>query len=503
MKKLYTSEQITNSLEKLNKELPDTDVCNGTLFQTFSNTIIRQDFTKKSLKRINVKHVTFNNANFYCVAATGSKFTKSNFLNCNLSSANFQYCYFYKVHFYEDTLMKGSNFSHSTFIDCYFTKINIEQSTLFDCHFENCLFESSIIKSNTLESTAMHNCQIKNIDLAHINLEYMLFDNMRLENVTLPPYQIAYIIGAPSYIKNTSDEIYFYTDNGLIDNKKYIAFFNDLLVYYYSHKEYFPLANLYIASNRHNLAYECILSGIKDAEDFFDFRMIKHFCKLACANRNFSNTQLKSIYDFITDLSCDQQWDINSLHSYLINIGEIREILLNNYEHKQCAEFTIKTNIDKENLSAVNEFYKQLNVILREYCSSMHIDAIEIRHNSPYEFYVTCIDMLPNLLLLISGMYSILAGAKKFVDFAKSVEEVRQLHQENELYQLKKQEKRLEIERNKLEIEKLKKERITQTSSGIFIVREIEHNLKCNTLNIAKTIAPEYLHYKFKHYTDQ
>lgn len=47
MKKLYTSEQITNSLEKLNKELPDTDVCNGTLFQTFSNTIIRQDFTKK------------------------------------------------------------------------------------------------------------------------------------------------------------------------------------------------------------------------------------------------------------------------------------------------------------------------------------------------------------------------------------------------------------------------------------------------------------------------
>jgi len=503
MKKLYSDKEIEYSLKKLNIELSDIDVCNGNLFQTFSNTTIKQDFTKKSLKRINVKQVTFENTNFYCVAATGSKFTKCNFLSCNLSSANFQYCYFYKVHFYKDTLMKGTNLSHSTFIDCQFTKIDIEQSTLFDCYFENCLFESSIIKSNTLESTAMHNCQIKNIDLAHINLEYMLFDDMYLENVILPPYQIAYIIGAPTYIKNTSNEIYFYTDNGLIDNKKYTSFFDDLLVYYYSHREYFPLANLYIASDKHDLAYECILSGIKNAEDYFDFRMIKHFCKLACANENFSNTQLKTIYDFITDLSCDGQWDINSLHSYLINIGEIRELLLNNYEHKQCAEFTIKTNINKEDLTAVNEFYKHLNIILREYCSSIHIDAIEIRHNSPYEFYVTCIDMLPNLLLLISGIYSLLAGAKKFVDFAKSVEEVRQLHQENKLYQLKKLEKKLEIERNKLEIEKLKKESVTQTSSGIFIVREIEHNLKCNTLDIAKTIAPEYLHYKFKYYTEQ
>ncbi len=63
--------------------------------------------------------------------------------------------------------------------------------------------------------------------------------------------------------------------------------------------------------------------------------------------------------------------------SYLLNIGEIRELLLNNLSHAQKDELLIKTNINKDDLDAVNILYKQINNILRDNCSDKHIDSIE------------------------------------------------------------------------------------------------------------------------------
>ena len=37
----------------------------------------------------------------------------------------------------------------------------------------------------------------------------------------------------------------------------------------------------------------------------------------------------------------------------------------------------------------------------------------------------------------------------------------------------------------------------TQKKSGIYMVNEIEHSIKCSNLEVAQSIAPEYLHYKY------
>lgn len=500
MKKLYNGEQVKNAQKKLANLLPEKDVCNGQLFMKFYHARISNDFTRKDLKRINVVKCQFENCNFKAAAGTGSKFTKVQFDNCDLSGTNFQYCYFNKTNFINSTVIKGANFSHSVFIDCHFEAITITESTLYDCYFENCTFGTSSIKSNTLENSILCNCKIENIDLSHINLEYMRFDNVHMENVILPPYQIPYIIGATTYIKNTSDTVYIYTDSGNIKRQQYCELYEELAMYFYAHDEYFPVANIYIALNKQELAFECIQLGIREACDYFDFRMVKHFCKLACSNEMFTHLQLKVLYDLITSLSYDNKWDLNTLHSYMLNIGEIKEILLNNSLHKERVEFVIKTNIDKDDLASINDLYNQINGIIRENCSDTHVDAIELRHNSPYEIYVTCIDLLPNILLFISSMYAIFSVGNKFLDIYKNFEETRRIHQQNKFYKYELEEKLLDIEIKKKQLMKMSEEsstKDTKTASGIYLIKEIEHNIKCNSLDTAKNIAPKYLHYKY------
>ena len=403
--KLFSNEQIQKSKELLKRLLSDRDVNNDILFHPFCNATITKDFTGNSLKRMNVVNTYFADCKFNGVAATGSKFSTASFQHCDFSGSNFQFCQFNKVKFKEFSMIRNANFSHSVFVECEFCDITMIESTLYDCHFENCSFSKSTIKTNTLENTVMRGCSIRNVDLSHTNLEYMKFDKIEMKEVTLPPYQVPYIIGAPVYLKNTDDEVYIYTDTGNISIKKYCNMFNDIAAYFYDRKNYFPLANILIAEGKYLDAFEYIQLGVQEACDYFDFRMIKHYCKLACSNSNFTSHQLKDLYDLVTNLSYDNTWDINTLHFYMINIGEIRELLLNNSESKQRVEFIVKTNIDKDDSLAINLLYNQINNIIKENCSVSHVDSIELRHNSPYELLITCIDNLPNILLFISYKY--------------------------------------------------------------------------------------------------
>lgn len=496
MLNFHNNLKVQESIAKIKSALPDKDVYNGQLFQNIFQQEISFDFARKSLKRVNVKNVSFQQTSFEAAAGTGSKFTETFFHNCNFTGANFQDCYFNKCTFDKNTIIKGANFNNSIFIDCHFDKISIWQSTLFNCHFENCSFISCEIYSDTTENSLLYNCYIENIDLAHINLEYMQIENTTMENTKLPPYQVAYIIGAPLYIKNTVDNVSIYSDNGDVKRADYNMLYEDLAFYYYSLQEYFPLSNILIALEQHEQALEYIKLGIQEACDYFDFRMIKHYCRLACSNNYYSSLQLKEIYNQITNLSYNNTWDLNTLHSYMINIGSIRELLLNHTnENKQLIEFRIKTNIDKDNLKAINELYNQINILIKNNCSEQHIDCIELRHNSPYELFVTCIDSLPYILTFISSLYGLLMVGNKFLDIYKNIEETKRIWQQNHLYHYEVEEKKLDIQLKQLELEEKQKK---QKSSLIYTVTEIEHNIKCNTVDAAKAIKPDILHYKYQ-----
>lgn len=491
---LYNNEQIKKAISILDKHLPDKDVNNGILFQPFSGTKITKDFTRKSLKRVNVFDTVFEKCKFVGVAATGSKFSNTKFRMCDFSGSNFQYCCFNNVNFDHSTKIMSANFSHSVFVECEFKNISIIQSTLLDCTFEDCKFYSSEIRTDTLENTSIINSRISNIDLSHINLEYMRIDNTKLNNVILPPYQIPYIIGAPSYLMKTNDDIFVYTDKGKITISEYCNLFDSLIAYFYRERNFFPISNIFIAQKCDSKAYEYLKLGIEEALDYSDFRMIKHYCRLACTNKRFTHSQIKELYDLVTDLSYKKNWDINTLHSYMLNIGEIKEILLNNYEFKQRVEFVIKTNIDKDDLESINLLYNEINKTIKNNCSSDHVESIELRHNSPYELYITCIDYLPYILVLIYTIYRVFCISDKVADFIKKIKEISKITQEKKLIDLDIEEKRLNI---KIKEQTLKKD-IENKIVSKNAITEIEHILKCNSLDLAKQLDSVCLHNKLK-----
>ena len=494
----YDKENIKQVVEKVKTLLPDKDVFEQILFQQIYSTKVTFDFKRKELKRVNVKDTIFNNCSFEAAAGTGSKFSNTEFNKCDFSGSNFQDCYFNACKFNNETLIEGANFSNGVFIECMFENIIIRRSTFYDCRFENCIFDSCDIYSDTTESSVLYNCRINNTNLAHLNIEYMQVRNVCLNDVMLPPYQIAYIIGAPTALLGHSEKIDIYTDEGAISCEEYCKLYDDLCMYYLDKKEYFPLANLLIALNKYSEAYECIKLGIEKSCDYFDFRMLKHFCRLACFSEVFDSQQLKYLYTLITQLSYTSSWDLNTLHSYMLHIGAIREILLNSsHDDKQCVEVLIKTDIDKDDLDLINELYNEINVIIRETCSAQHVDFIELRHNSPYELLVTCIDSLPDILAFLSMLYGVLSVGNKFVDIYKNVAETRRISQENSLYKYQKEQAQLEIKLKNIELQQKLEEKNKPKSSAIYTITEIEHNIRCSTLDTAKTIAPDLLHYRY------
>lgn len=489
----FSDSKVKESVSRIQKELPDKGVCNGILFQSFCNTTISKDFSYKSLKRINAIGSSFEQCKFNGVAATGSKFSDAKFCRCDFTASNFQYCIFSDSAFMEHTVIRGANFSHSVFINCVFSQVSITESTLYDCLFENCVFSDSEIRTNTLENSTISGGQIRNIDLAHINLEYMKFQEVDLINVTLPPYQVPFIIGASTCLMNSTAPNFIYTDNGKMESHKYLNMYDDLAAYFYVHRSFFPLANILIYKGAHFEAFENIQRGIQEAFDYFDFRMIKHYCRLACSNKAFSQDQMKELYDLTTSLSFQNKWDAPTLHSYLLNVGEIRELLLNNSENKLRIEFVVKTTIDKNDLPAINALYNEINAIIKDNCSDTHIDSIELRHNSPYELLITCIDYLPYVFLFISAMYSVLAAGNKFVDIYKNVQEAILAHRQNELSRYEIEDKKLDIKLKKLELEQ--KHHAQENPSGVIqtcSIVELEHIMKYNSITDAYNIAPEY-----------
>ena len=494
----YEKENTKQATEKMKVLLPDKDVFEQVVFQQIYSAEITYNFERKDLKRVNVKETTFNNCSFEAAAGTGSKFSNVEFNKCDFSGSNFQDCYFNACKFYNKSLIEGANFSNGIFIECVFVNVTIKRSTFFNCRFENCIFDDCEIYSDTTESSVLYNCRINNTNLAHLNIEYMQVKNVSLNNVTLPPYQVAYIIGAPTALLNNSKNVYIYTDKGTISCEKYCKLFEELCLYYLEQKEYFPLANLLIALNRYREAYNYIKLGIEESCDYFDFRMIKHLCRLACFSEAFNSQQLKYLYALITQLSYTSSWDLNTLHSYMLHIGAIREILLNSsHDDKQCVEVLIKTNIDKDDLKLINELYNEINVIIREKCSEQHIDFIELRHNSPYEILVTCIDSLPSILAFLSTLYGLLSVGNKFVDLYKNVAETVRISQQNSLHKYQKEQAQLEIKLKNIELQQKLDEINKPKSSSIYTITEIEHSIRCSTIETAKNIAPDLLHFRY------
>jgi uncharacterized protein YjbI with pentapeptide repeats len=404
MKLHYTNEDIKNAKKVLKNYFVKGVGNNNEYFKNSKGKIFNSNYYGASLKRNYVIDAIFENADLTFVAFTGSKFENTKFINNKINGASFQFSEFIKTTFDTNKVINGNNFCQCHFYLCNFNKAKFKGNTFSQSTFEKTKFSKTIFNSVTFENSTFIECEFENIDLSQLNLDYILIKNCKMNDVVLPLYQMPYTIGGLQYILNTNDKIYINTDKGKKTILEYRNILYSLQPYFYEKREYFPLANIAFALNENELGKEYFNLGINQAISNFDFRLIKHYCRLAkyigIVDSNFSDNIIGKLNDFLIE----NKTDINQMNHYLLHIENIRELLFNQDENKRKVEIRLKTNISKNDKDKINELINEINYIVDKHKTNNDLFYLEIRHDSPWDILFNFISNNLSTILSIVGI---------------------------------------------------------------------------------------------------
>ena len=481
----FTESEIKKATISLHKYSDNRACSNNRIFRKAIKATYSGDYSNRSLKRTFLKECKIQNSNFSGAAVTGSKFIQTFFEDCIISGAGFQCCDFVdsKLHDFSSDI-EASNFSNSTFINTEFKNINFYKNTIFQALFENCTFTGCVIGTTTLEGSVFRNCIFTHVDLSNLNIDYVTLHNPVMNDVVLPFFQIPYIINGFLYLNTTNDDIWIDSEKspcGKIKIEEYLQHINELIIYFYGLKEYFPLANIYLAKNDPKTALACIMEGIERASRQNDFRMIKHFCRLVTSTSQFTTKDMKEVYHLLETRFDPTSLTVRELHNYLLNIGEIRAILFHGNYGLQTLEIIIQTNINSDEAKRLSAFLEQLNKLLDEYNVSSRSQFVELRHNSDYNIFISIVDAFTQLMPIAASLYAAFGIVDKIAKFdntlldskikRKTIHNQKNISQKNDVQigLLEKQIRELKSDKRKL----VKENKILSTS-----ISELTHYIK-------------------------
>ncbi|MGM9969131.1 MAG: pentapeptide repeat-containing protein [Anaeroplasma sp.] len=356
-----------------------------------------KDFSEMSIKRTNLKNQKLYCYDFSRAALTGSIFNDVDFIKCNFNGAVAEFCNYYNCSFVNDEnieTMSAVNFSNSNCINCKFVNIKMFTSSFTNTYFKNSIFDNCKIILSSLENSIFDNVTFKNTKLTNLNIEFSEFRNIHCDNVVFQISQIAYVFGALQYILGTKDNIWIYSKKSKdekITVKEFRNIIPDLINYYYSLDEFFPVANLYIAIGEYNKALRAIYSGIDKCAVEKDFRMLKFYCKLIVLNGWSSKKERYSMYKHISTLDQKIVMTDLELHNYYLHFGDFRRILLFNDYSMPSLYYTINSNIDETDFGKLSSAMKYIDNIISNCEDENSTHCIEIRHESPFSFLLVIV----------------------------------------------------------------------------------------------------------------
>lgn len=355
---------------------------NNRHFQSGIGLQISNQFDDVSLKRTSLFSSTVQDSSFINSALTGSYFSETKFSNSRFCESNLQYCHFIHAAF-SNVEIQSTNLSYSSFFSTKFKKVCFKGSTVSELLFDACTFEDCIFTSSMLENAIFSHCVLKNVQFSNTNIEFMEFKQCEMGNVVMPFQQIPYVYGLYSHF--SSGSVRAEAAGTYLTAEKYLALQEDLIVYYTSINEYFPMTNLYLAQGKLDHAYQCISLGLQSSIVSKNFRMLKFFCKLAVQGTLFPRQKLKELYTIINTCIRKQELNIYEQRDYIYNSSEIRLLLLDSIYDCPTARIELQTNIDAAEPQKVIQFIEYVDHTIRETCSRQ-VSHIEYRHNSDSNF---------------------------------------------------------------------------------------------------------------------
>lgn len=402
----FEQAQIQQAISSLEQYIPLMQN-NNRLFEAGINMTVTGKYDDYSLKRSSLIESEIKEASFINTAFTGSYFSDVTYFNTNFDECNMQYCqYIHNKLEYID--IHSSNLSYSNFFNTTFIHVNFKGSTVAEILFEQCVFEDCTFISSMLENTIFIQCTFRNVIFKNTNIEYMEFKNCKFENVCFPMAQVPYVFGLFQSIDNLNNDIKLIGDEKLITLDEYKTLKDAFIVYYTSISEYFPLANIYLATGEVDTAYDSIVFGMERAILQRNFRMLKFFCKLAKQKNVFTYNKLKALYVLIEKYVAEQKFNIYEQRSFIYNIGEIRSILLENIDDFPTVRISLQTNIDSSESEKIMQTIEYIDSAISESCTQ-RISHIEYHHNSDANFVIHLsanyieIILLVNTLIILSN----------------------------------------------------------------------------------------------------
>lgn len=409
---------LNDTLKYLQNKYPDARVNNNKYVISNDAAEAEESFRFLSMKQSFYKNVVFRNSLFENVALTGSTFDHVKFVDSKLIGNSFANCNFYNSEINGTrAAFSANNFSQTNFERCVFKNVKFFRSGILNALYHICEFTKTQFRGSTLEGTNFKNCKFTDCDFGNVNIDYTLFSKNEYDNVVFPFYQIAYIIGAASFIHDFPQKIYAKAGNKVISAREYFEEADRLKQYYLDKSEYFPICNLCIAQQRFEEAKEYLLIGIDKALTNKNFRMISNYCRLAkyhgMADERIKRKILKAMEEFINgDNIPDSQ-----LNYYLIYIGNIKDMLNEGGSDTVTLHYTIRTNICKKDPAGVSVVNDMVSKLCDELSKLENIEGYEITvsNHSPFEIAIGIIGLVLMLPPAIEAVWQMITKAKAHI----------------------------------------------------------------------------------------
>lgn len=304
-----------------------------------------QNFRGEILNHTIMEYITLKDCCYDSACVTGSIFRNCKFINCSMDQADFEFCEFYHCEF-ETRKILGCSFNNSSFMETSFRSVHFDSCTFTGAFFQKCPLDSVKISYSTLENAVFKRCSFFHMDLRYLNMDYIDLDQPYMEDVTLPISQTPFMFGALQYLKTTKDIVF--VSKGTQGHMTPREFFQEAAPLLRGHfaktRQFFPLANIYLAEKDIREGMKAIQDGVLDAITARDFRMLKHFCKLTASSGVFPPSAVSDLYyNYICRLFPQHSEDEN-IPNYARHIMDIKALLFNRTKHP-AVSVSFETNI--------------------------------------------------------------------------------------------------------------------------------------------------------------
>ncbi len=400
---------MNKSRKKLKKYgYPPESLLNDTIAndRTFSG-----NYCGENIKRLKLTNCHFKGAKFNDAAVTGSNFRNCTFEQCDMDQGDFEFCDFFKCEISSDKPIAIA-FDNSNFIETKIHNLNFYSSTFSNAFFEDTEFKEIKIINCTLEGATFQRCSFEDIDFGHLNLDFVDFRFPHFVNSILPMSQIVYTYGLLQYLMTTDDNVYIIGKNKKITAKEYITEVLPALLESYldmdeekKEKIYFPLINILLALNQIDDANYYLDKALNMSAFIYDFRMMKHYCKLVSLSEHYTPKLKKRIYQkicgFFKNSNIMTPWQ---LKDFSRNIGDMKYILSleNNFP---SLVFSILTNTFHTSMSKIGLVIADIFSLSDKYNSTPQRDIrIELGRNSPVIIVVQFTESVENIFYMLNDL---------------------------------------------------------------------------------------------------